>query len=175
MRIPIAPAGYRSVRVQDLSWSEDRKTKAVAVEFRTVDSDEPLYVNYRLEPDMTAEDAAFLSRYRFSNLLNFYPWPDPTMADIRNHAHLKNTTPVPGTVMFDGQELHTQRYVSGEIVVDVVFLPNVSLAVARPLRTVALPALTSEPYESLRPELPTENPPGYHAFVDERPGGNFQR
>jgi hypothetical protein len=174
MRIPLAPPGYKRVHVQDLSWSEDRKTKAVAVEFRTLTSNEPLYVTYRLEPDWTIEDAAFLSRYRFSNLLGFYPWPDPAMADIRNHVHLKSTPPTPGSLTFDGQELETQRYAAGGIVVDVAFLPNVSLTVARPRNALALPALTSEPYESLRPEIP---PPdgGYFGFHEQGPGGDFQR
>lgn len=175
MRIPIAPPGYIRVRVQDLSWGEDRKTKAVAVEFRTVASDEPLYINYRLEPDMTVEEAAFLSRYRFSNLLGFYPWPDPAMGDLRSYSHLKDTTPIPGTVSFDGQELQTERYVAGVIVVAVAFFANVSLAVARPPSALDLPALSSQDYESLRPELPPVDPPGYHASLDERPGGNFQR
>ncbi len=173
MRIPIAPSGYTRVQVQDLSWSEDRRAKAVTVEFRTVDSNEPLFINYRLEPDITIEEAEFLSWYRFSNLLDAYPWPDPAMGDVPYDSPLGDTAPTPGTLTFDGQELRTQRYIAGEIVVDVAFLTNACLAVARPLYAMALPALTSEPYESLRPELPAADPPGYHASLD-MPGEAFR-
>ncbi|HEX8079668.1 MAG TPA: hypothetical protein VF557_05625 [Jatrophihabitans sp.] len=159
--------------MQDLSWSEDRKTKAVAVEFRTVSTSEPLYVTYRLEPEGVIEEAAFLGRYRFSNLLGFYPWPDPAMRDVRYYSRLENTNPTPATLTFDGQELDTQRYVTSEIVVDVAFFTDVSLAVARPPSPLDLPALTSAPYESLRPELPAADPPGYHASLDT-PGAVFQ-
>lgn len=172
MRIPLAPPGYSSARVQDLSWSEDRKTKAVAVEFRTVTSNEPLYVTYRLEPDWVFEEAAFIGRYRFSNLLGFYPWPDPAMGDVRYYSHLKDTSPIPGTLTLDGQVMETQRYVTDEIVVDVAFLANVSLSVARPHNTMDLPALTSEPYESLRPEIPLSSGE-YVGFHEQGPGGDF--
>jgi hypothetical protein len=173
MRIPVAPPGYIGARVQDLSWGEDRKTKAVAVEFRTAASNEPLYVSYRLEPDWVIEDAAGMGHVRFSNLLGFYPWPDPAMADVHNHSHLRNTTPVAGTLTFDGHEVHTQRYVASEVVVDVAFFPNASVSMARPLSAVELPALTSAPYESFRSEIlpPNEEYSGYHA---QRPGGDFQ-
>ena len=174
MRIPIAPSGYISARVQDLSWSEDGKTKAVAVEFRTVRSNESLYVVYRLEPDWVIEDAVDMGQVRFSNLLHFYPWPDAAMADVRNVSHLKGARPIPGTLTFDGQELETQRYATREVVVDVAILPGASLSVARPLGVLEPPALASEPYESFRPEMPAASGEyfGHHA---QRPGGDFQR
>jgi hypothetical protein len=126
-----------------------------------------------MEPDMTIEEAAFLSRYRFSNLLGFYPWPDPAMGDVRYYSRLKDTTPVSGTLTFDGQELHTQRYTAGEVVVDVAFFSNASLAVARPASALELPTLTSEPYESFRAEIP---PPSgeYFGYHEQRPGGDFR-
>jgi hypothetical protein len=62
MRIPLAPSDYRTARVHDLSWGEDRKVKAVAVEFRTISGDEPLYVDYRLEPDWVIGEAASQGR-----------------------------------------------------------------------------------------------------------------
>lgn len=151
MRIPLTPPGYRAAHIQDLSWSEDGKAKAVAVEFRTTSGDEPLYVVYRLEPDWVIEEADSQGRARFSNLLGFYPWPDSEMTDIRHHSHLKTMTPTSGTLLFDGQEVGSQRYVTREIVVDVAFLCGASLTVARPAITVELPALASVSYESLRP------------------------
>jgi hypothetical protein len=51
---------------------------------------------------------------------------------------------------FDGQPVGSQRYVSGDVVVDMVFLADASLGVARPAYA-ALPDLGTEPYESLRP------------------------
>lgn len=154
MRIPLAPPGYRPAHVQDLSWSEDGKAKAVAVEFRTISGNEPLFAIYRLEPDWVIEEAASQGPARFSNLLGFYPWPDAAMTEIRNHAHLKTTTPTAGTLLFDGQEVESHRYVASEIVVDVAFLADASLTVARASSALELPALASEPYESVRTPQP---------------------
>jgi hypothetical protein len=174
MRIPAAPPGYRVASAQDLSWSEDRRTKAVAVEFRTIASNEPLYVTYRLEPDWVIEEAADIGRARFSNLLQFYPWPDPAMSDVRNLAHLTRAVPTPGTLTFDGQQPSTQRYLTSEIVVDIAFLLNASISVARPPSALELPALTSEPYESFRPEIPPATGE-YIAYHAQRPDGDFLR
>jgi hypothetical protein len=172
MRIPLTPPGYLRASVQDLGWGEDRKTKAVAVEFRTVASNEPLYVTYRQERDWTTEEAADIGRAQFSNLLQFYPWPNPAMSDIRNLAHLTRAVPTPGTLTFDGQQLSTQRYVTSEIVVDIAFLPNASVSVARQPSALELPALTSEPYESFRREVPLATGE-YIAYHAQRPGGDF--
>ena len=153
MRIPIAPPGYRTAHVQDLSWSEDGKAKAVAVEFRTTSGNEPLYVIYRLEPDWGIEVAS-QGRVRFTNLLGFYPWPDAAMTDIGHHSHLLATTPTPATLLLDDQEVASQRYVTKEIVVDVALLTDGSLTMARPASTLEAPALASRPYESFRLQSP---------------------
>jgi len=153
MRIPLAPPGYRTAHVQDLSWSEDGKAKAVAVEFRTTSGNEPLYVIYRLEPDWGIEEAS-QGRVRFTNLLGFYPWPDAAMTDISHHSHLLATTPAPATLLLDDQEVASQRYVTNEIAVDVAFLADASLSVARPSSTLAPPVLASRPYESFRLQSP---------------------
>ena len=80
------------------------------------------------------------------------------------HSELAGTVPEPSMLIFDGQELPTQRYITRDVVVDVGFLPDASLSVSRPANALELLALSSEPYESARPALPAGGEYfGYHA------------
>jgi hypothetical protein len=153
MRIPLAPPGYRVDTVQDLSWDEQRRTKAVAVTFRTPTGD-PLFVIYRLEPEWVLdENTDEMGRARCLNLLRFYPWAAPGRPeDSLLQADVVQARAVTEALRFDGQPVDSQRYASGDVVVDMVFLTDASLGVARPAHAV-LPDLQTEPYESLRPDL----------------------
>lgn len=174
MRIPLAPPGYRVDRVRDKSWDEQRRTKAVAVTFRTPIG-EPLYVLYRLEPEWVLESADEMGSIHCLNLLQSYPWtqpgsPQPASLQVEDPRGIRVTN----ALRIDGQPVNSRRYVVHGVVVDMVFLPGLSIGIARPDST-ALPDLQTEPYESLRPELPANDSGEYRGYLEERPGGNFPR
>lgn len=173
MRLPIAPAGYIVASVQDLSWDEDRRTKAAAVTFRDP-AGEPLFVIYRLEPQWVFEDAVEMGQARCLNLLRFYPWPEPGRPeDTSLQADAANATAVVRALRFDGQPVDSQRYVSHGVVVDMVFFVEASVGVARPA-SATLPDLQTEPYETFRPDIP---PPSgeYFGYHEQGPAGDFRR
>ena len=172
MRIPVVPPGYVIASVQDLSWDEDRRTKAVAVSLRDPAGD-PLFVIYRLEPQWVFEDAVEMGQARCLNLLRFYPWPEPGQPeDTSLQADVAHATAVVGALRFDGQPVDSQRYVSHGVVVDMVFFADASLGVARP-RGATLPNLHTEPYESFGAEIPPTDGE-YFGYHGQGPGGDFQ-
>ncbi|HST46952.1 hypothetical protein [Jatrophihabitans sp.] len=173
VRTPLAPPGYRLDSVRDKSWDERRRTKAVAVTFRTSTGD-PLFVIYRLEPEWVLEDAAEMSSIHCLNLLQFYPWSQPESPQpARLQADLSQEAVVPNALRIDGQPVNSYRFVVHDVVVDMVFLPGISIGIARPANA-ALPDLQTGPYESLRPELPATDSGEYRGYLEERPGGNFR-
>lgn len=172
MRIPLAPPGYRVDTVRDKSWDEHRRTKAVAVTFRTSTGD-ALFTIYRLEPEWVLAGADEMGAARCLELLRFYPWPPPGRPEDRLlQADAIPARAVTGALRLDGELVRSQRYVSGAIVVDLVFLAGASLGVARPVGA-PLPDLQTGPYESLRPELPVADGGEYRGYLEQRSGGSF--
>jgi hypothetical protein len=86
--------------------------------------------------------------------LQLYPWPEPGQPQAATlQADLAQEATVASALRIDGQPANSRRFEAGGVVIDLVFLPGASLGIARPV-SATLPDLQTEPYESLRPELP---------------------